>query len=175
MLRRFAFVVAFLLLLSACSSSLLSETTTSGSEPTGPDVTDSADPKNPAEDDSGTVQVELGVPFRLTVGQSGEIQGVDTDITFTHVTSESRCPSDVQCIWAGQVAIAIEVKQGGKTLGEFELVLGSLIEEDESPSLEIDGLIFLLIDVSPYPQSTQTIEQEDYRAELVVSMLEGPP
>jgi hypothetical protein len=151
------------------------DTPASGSEQSVPEVPDAEDPGDSSEDDNDTIQVELGVPFQLAAGQTGEIQGVDTEISFIRVNAESRCPSDVQCIWAGQVVIAIQFEQSGETLGEFKLVLGSLIEEDDSPSLEIDGLIILLINVSPYPKSDQTIEQEDYRAEFVVSMLEGPP
>ncbi len=51
------------------------------------------------------------VPFELTFNQQGTLSADGTDLTvqFTQLVEESRCPPNVQCIWAGQVAVKLKI------------------------------------------------------------------
>jgi hypothetical protein len=51
------------------------------------------------------------VPFELTFNQQGILSADGTDLTvqFTQLVEESRCPPNVQCIWAGQVAVKLKI------------------------------------------------------------------
>jgi hypothetical protein len=55
----------------------------------------------------------LGQPFSLRVGETAALAGEGLTVKFAAVLGDSRCPPDVQCIWAGNARIAIEVAQQG--------------------------------------------------------------
>lgn len=173
MIRKMILFAACLILITACSTSTLTESPTSEVQPSATALPEK-ERGTPIDVDSEFITAVLGGPFRLVAGQTGVLDGFDMEITFNNVVAESRCPSNVQCIWAGQVVLAMQVRQGGELIDEFELVFGALTEDD-SPGWEQNGMVIMLMDVSPYPQSTEAIEQEDYIVELVVMQIDGPP
>jgi hypothetical protein len=106
----------------------------------------------------------LDSEFTLSVGQSARIASESLDIKFISVTADSRCPKDVQCVWAGQVSCAIEItKEGNKT---------SINLTDTAGSGKIEGYTFqnykITFSVSPYPEANKTIAKEDYRLSLML-------
>lgn len=106
--------------------------------------------------------VELGQPFSLGLNQTGHVQ--DLDVWFTEVI-DSRCPSDVVCIWAGQVSILVHLQDSSGSLKQLNLALGS----PEAPSTRSFGNYSIsLIDVQPYPISTEQTPQTDYVATLLI-------
>lgn len=81
------------------------------------------------------------------------------EFTITEL-NDSRCPSDITCIWAGKVDVNITVAK--PTFGTIEL---------SSHNYSIDTLgdfSFELIDVAPYPLSSETIELKDYLVTLEI-------
>src|SRR5688500_9872470 len=71
----------------------------------------------------GLKEATLHNPFQLKTGQSGYIKSEDLRIKFTEVAEESRCPSDVQCIQAGQFTATINLKRGENDLGDHSISL----------------------------------------------------
>ena len=57
--------------------------------------------------------VPRGQAFSIVVGDSVGITGEAVTVTFNQVVSDSRCPSGVQCIQAGNATIAVTVAVGG--------------------------------------------------------------
>jgi hypothetical protein len=55
----------------------------------------------------------------LGVGQSAEI-GPGTTLHLDRIVSDSRCPADAQCIWQGEVRIALTLSSAEGSTG-FEL------------------------------------------------------
>lgn len=75
-------------------------------------------------------------------------------ITPIQVVSDSRCPIDVQCIWAGEILIKVELKKGD-VVREVELKEGgSVIFEDREISL---------MSVIPEKNTKNPTPQEDYQ------------
>lgn len=74
--------------------------------------------------------------------------------------NDSRCPSDVICIWAGEADVKFELTYRGVTNFELSTLL--------NPVDTIQNLIFTLVDVQPYPVSTGTIELDDYKVKLEI-------
>ena len=54
-----------------------------------------------------------GIEFALTPGKTASLSGEDTQITFRGVVSDSRCPVDVTCVWAGDASIELTIVQRG--------------------------------------------------------------
>ncbi len=52
--------------------------------------------------------VELPTQVVLAVGESADL-GDGRSLGFVKVVSDSRCPKDVQCVWAGEVKLAFEL------------------------------------------------------------------
>lgn len=78
----------------------------------------SANPPKPAK----PVAV-LGQPFEVQIGKSTRIPSQKLDVTFERVTEDSRCPKDVECVWAGQIGVVVGLKQAGKNWGSANLIV----------------------------------------------------
>jgi hypothetical protein len=114
------------------------------------------------------IEANLDSEFVLQINQSAEIKSEDIKITFLNVTSDSRCPSDVTCIWQGQAGIELDVQKG-----EVESTVSLSIGGDSSPEESIfNSYLIQLVDLSPYPISTKNIQPEDYTATIKITKYE---
>jgi hypothetical protein len=59
------------------------------------------------------VVAEPGVQFSLPLGKTASINGNGTKITFKQVKADSRCPTDVMCVWEGDAQIEVTVSRPG--------------------------------------------------------------
>ena len=51
--------------------------------------------------------IKLETPFALKIGASAKL--VNWSVTFVRVVSDSRCPPNVDCVWAGDAMIELRV------------------------------------------------------------------
>ena len=118
-----------------------------------------------------TVPAELDKPFKLKIGQQAAIDSEKITISLLNVTEDSRCPSDVVCIWEGQASIRVSAEVNGTDAGQFALTIGG----NEKPSAAFGGGRYLarLTSLEPYPVSTNQTKPEDYVATLTVSKATG--
>lgn len=87
-------------------------------------------------------------------------------VKFKKVISDSRCPTGVTCIWAGEAKILIEFFENGKSQGE------RLIRNTKVPIAEFFNSDILNIrgfTLSPYPNVDKRINPEEYRISLRIS------
>lgn len=85
------------------------------------------------------------------------------EFTITEI-NDSRCPSDVVCVWQGAAIVTIQIESPLRdeiTLSTYD----NLIDTSGNYSFE-------LLDVTPYPVSTETIELDDYEVSLKIIRLE---
>ena len=90
----------------------------------------------------------------------------DKGIKFKKVVSDSRCPKNVTCVWAGEVKILIEFYEDGKLKGE-KIVAGSnnsISEFFKNEEIEISQL-----NVYPYPETSSKILPEEYSVSIQIS------
>jgi hypothetical protein len=92
---------------------------------------------------------------------NGEYHTTDNSLNFeiTEI-NDSRCPSDVVCVWEGKADVKIEVKspvQGSIILSTYN----SLIDTVGNYSFELKN-------ISPYPVSTKVIKLEEYNVKLKI-------
>jgi hypothetical protein len=110
----------------------------------------------------------IGQPFTLKINQTMTIEPSGIQVTFANVTEDSRCPSDVQCFWAGQVSVVVNVT--AQNASSLELTLSG----GQSEAISFDNYLIRLVDVQPYPVSTKEISLSDYIATLVVDSSDQP-
>jgi hypothetical protein len=112
---------------------------------------------------TGPGQVPLGQSFELRAGSSAIVEGGLT-ITFNGVKSDSRCPMDALCVWAGDAIVAVSLSQTGGDPAERELHTASAGSEASYRSYWVK-----LVALAPYPRSDRQIRQQDYAATLAVT------
>jgi len=122
----------------------------------------------------GLVACQAGVPtFDVTVDHPVEVtlrRGEDAyfgaqplHLLFREVPQDSRCPTDVQCVWAGNGMVRLEV-----ALGESPDTPRDLNTTLDPTSTVVGGYRITLLRLLPDPVSTSQIPQDAYRAQLRV-------
>jgi len=119
-------------------------------------------------DNKSTTSADLGKQFYIRVGQAESVEPGNIQVKLIKVTDDSRCPSDVTCIWAGEVKVVLNVTIEGQGSGETILTLGANNNDDQNVK-NIGGYYVKVIAVNPYPVSTKIIGQSDYIVTLIVN------
>jgi len=90
----------------------------------------------------------------ISVGSPTEISGLT--VTVNKVT-DSRCPTGVQCVWAGEATASVTLVQGEDT----STIDMKLVELHGVP-VEFSGYRISLLAVLPYPKEGVALTQDDY-------------
>ncbi|HEX8691911.1 MAG TPA: hypothetical protein VF746_05810 [Longimicrobium sp.] len=126
------------------------------------DATSPLAPAGPANATAGTTAF-LNQPFTLRTGQTAVVSGEGLSVRFESVPSDSRCPTGVQCIWAGNAVVRVVLSKDGKAAG-FELNTNLEPRTASYLNYEIE-----LLQLDPYPTAKGgAISQSQYRATFVV-------
>lgn len=111
-------------------------------------------------------------PFTLKAGQSELVQDAGINVTFVGISADSRCPTGVTCIRAGEAKVWIKAAKIPSARGtiyssEFEMARGAGLPIDEKNLSDIDGRYALrLLEVNPYPAAGSPIPDNDYSVTL---------
>lgn len=111
-----------------------------------------------------THKANLDTEFTLSIGQSARIDNESMVIKFIDVTEDSRCPKDVQCIWAGRVSCDVEITLNGIS---NRIILTQPAQTADGGNT-FENYLFD-VNVSPYPETTKEIAKKDYRLSLIVT------
>lgn len=98
------------------------------------------------EDDTTTPQigVKLEQDHTITLGA--------ISITFVKVLEDSRCPKNVNCMWAGQARVEVLVSENGKEPITQEITLGATEEVSKNKTFFKEGDYFIkALTLNPYP------------------------
>jgi hypothetical protein len=98
----------------------------------------------------------------LAPGQSTTLANGSIRIEFHGVSSDSRCPADVECVQAGDAVVQVSVMADGRT-EELEFHTSS-----PEPARQGD-LIIELVRLTPERSSSRAIQPGEYRATLRVT------
>lgn len=85
----------------------------------------------------------------IETGKSVYVKGARLTIKFVEVVEDSRCPRDVNCIWAGNAKLKLLVSKGKKRSQEVELNSGI-----EPTTVTVFGYDLSLKDLTPYPDTS---------------------
>ena len=87
------------------------------------------------------------------------------EVTFERVQSDSRCPMDVFCVWAGDAAVAVTLHPPKGAAESRELHT-----QPTGSQLSYASYTITLTALAPYPQSSREIPPSAYIATFVVSV-----
>ena len=108
--------------------------------------------------------VVAGKPFELKAGAVSVLPD-STRLTFREVQSDSRCPMDAICVWAGDATVAITLTPSKGSAESRELHT-----QPTGSQISFAGYTIVLTALAPYPRSSQKIAAADYIATFVVSV-----
>lgn len=91
----------------------------------------------------------------------------ETYITFSEVLEDSRCPSNVTCVWAGQAKVLAKIKTEKETIEKELIFHGTAFGSESENTLFISGSKnYIGYRLSPYPKSTIHKDKRDYFLEV---------
>ncbi|SHI86350.1 hypothetical protein SAMN04488096_105147 [Mesonia phycicola] len=111
---------------------------------------------------------EITTPVLTVKLLKGEAYSWDNySILFKEVVADSRCPSDVTCVWAGEAKINITLTQNGKLIDSQEVVLAN--SEKNVTSFYLAEKSFRVYGLMPYPTTQMKKEKNiDYSIRLEI-------
>lgn len=104
-------------------------------------------------EDAGA-KVADGAEFQLQVGQ-GVTLADDSRVRYVRLVNDSRCPPDVQCVWAGDAIVALEWAPANGAAQGFELHTGL---EPRSHAVGDRKLVLKALERGAAPAATLQVE-----------------
>lgn len=109
----------------------------------------------------------VGRELKIRAGRSVTFKGEDLRLRFLRVAEDSRCPKNVECVWAGNAAVLVEV--GAKGGGRSRTLRLNTNASPERPAEAKHGAYTVrLVALGPYPRDARKIRQGEYTAALLV-------
>lgn len=105
-------------------------------------------------------QVPERQEYTLTPGVKVALAGTDLTLTFLEAANDSRCPSDVVCVWAGNAETRFRLEGQGS---DTTLMLNTTTEPREAVAR---GVRITLAGLEPGRTSTTTVPPASYRAKV---------
>lgn len=110
--------------------------------------------------------IVLKQEFKLKIGESARAPREGLQIEFDSVAEDSRCPKDVNCVWAGNAKILLKVKKDAAKPASVELNTNTNPKTFRYLEYELR-----LEELKPYPQSDARTKTSDYEVTLTVYKL----
>lgn len=98
----------------------------------------------------------------------GEVLNLNKrSIVFKNVVSDSRCPKDVTCVWAGEAKVTVEIYEDGNTMGEKIIVINS---SNIPVEFSLSNVIYSIrgISLTPYPSVNKEGMPKNYVLQMSV-------
>ncbi|MCA1622879.1 MAG: hypothetical protein LC768_00870 [Acidobacteria bacterium] len=112
------------------------------------------------------LQAQTNQKVTVQINQQKTITKNKLTIKFVSLVEDSRCPTDTNCIWAGNAKITIKVSNAKAAAKTFELNTNS-----KPQSVSYAGYEIKLADLNPKPATNIRINRNGYTATFVVRKL----
>jgi hypothetical protein len=109
-------------------------------------------------------EVSLDEAFTIKIGEQVEIKDINLRVAFVSVEEDSRCPVDVDCVWAGNAKLNVEVKRSKK-----KYISASLNTTVNPKEIDYKGYTIKLLRLSPDRKVNVSPDPASYEATLVVT------
>jgi hypothetical protein len=108
-------------------------------------------------------QVPLAADFELAPGKPVRVAGTTLSLTLVSVLNDSRCPANVQCVWAGSADVTLRASGAGTD--------STVLLKPEAPeaSVRVGSHLIELRQISPRPVVGAARDPGAYRVTLKVT------
>ena len=117
-----------------------------------------------AQDPIPTRRAPLDEEFTLKNGQQVIVEGEKLTLRFSSLFEDSRCPSSVTCVSAGNAAIILDVSRKKKKA--VQAMLNTTLDPQ---GVEYRGFKIRMVALNPYPVIPGPKDPSEYEAILIVS------
>lgn len=128
----------------------------------------SAPSQSLAQQNGKLIITQLNREFKINLNETAILPDENIWVKFTEVTEDSRCPINVQCIWAGRATIVVNIWKDSQNIGDFVLTTGG-----GSPALAVQNFAsnynIKFVALQPPPVSGSETQKSAYIAALVIS------
>ena len=100
---------------------------------------------------------------RVQINKEGRASKSNLTIKFIELIEDSRCPTDVNCVWAGRARIKVSIKRGAGASKIFEM------DTMRDGAVLYGRYKIALTDVTPHPASNIRINRNGYVATFSVT------
>ena len=125
-----------------------------------------------AAHDDGTGEqpgaIAPGEETTMRVGDEVAIVDASATLTFAGVLTDSRCPADVSCVWAGEALLAFLLDESGAAQA-ISVPFGS-----DAAAAVLGGFRVSVIELLPGTSSASAIAPDAYAATIVIEPLAPP-
>lgn len=97
---------------------------------------------------ANTVINQSGMVY-LKEGQTTFLKDKEMNITFKRVIEDSRCPEGMQCVWAGVLAVEVEIMGTYTRPQTFTLATTNLSEKNLTKTIQFNGYTITIASFSP--------------------------
>jgi hypothetical protein len=110
----------------------------------------------------------VGREFEVKVGRVVTLDGGGLRVRFARVASDSRCPVDVDCVWAGNAELVFEVGGRGRR-GKRTVRLNTNASPERPGEVRYGRYTLKLVGLAPRPRGNRKVAPGRYTATLLVS------
>ena len=92
------------------------------------------------------------IAIRVHLGETVKLD--DVSITFSEILEDSRCPTNVDCIWAGRAHVVLIVKEEGEKAITKEVFFGQVLKDEKKDMVLLLRPDFTIeaMNIAPYPK-----------------------
>jgi hypothetical protein len=101
--------------------------------------------RTPEGSSTHALRAALGDSATIGVGETVLFEGTGVTATFVRVAGDSRCPSDVVCVWQGDGEVVLDIATDGLAT---RVVLHTGLEPR---SASLAGVVVELVTLAPFP------------------------
>lgn len=112
--------------------------------------------------------VNMNKEFTLSANQKGFLKTSKITIEFVSVLEDSRCPVDVDCVWAGSAKIQIKLSKGKAAPQTFELNTGIAPQ-----FIMFQGYSIEILELSPSLKSDDDRTKVKYEAKFIFKKMKN--
>lgn len=106
--------------------------------------------------------VRKGDTLRVQINHEKRAPRSKLTVRFVELIEDSRCPTDTNCVWAGNAKIKVRVKKNGRS---HELTLDT---NGPSQTVRAEGYAIKLVALTPEPRSNIRIDRNGYVATFLI-------
>ncbi|MEO8933968.1 MAG: hypothetical protein ABI295_06630 [Xanthomarina sp.] len=120
--------------------------------------------------DATHIKVETPkIVAKLFLGNAFLIE--DIQIIFTDVISDSRCPENVTCVWAGEAFVLIDVRSNDELIEQREVTFqaGKNMDQKKNTLFESEKGTVTAIGIMPNLNTNTKLKKEAYYLQLEVA------
>lgn len=111
-----------------------------------------------------SAQAQTNQEIKLLINKQKVVTKDKLTIKFVALVEDSRCPTDTNCVWAGNAKIKIQIGKGKGAAKTFELNTNL-----EPQTVSFAGYEIKLVNLTPQPASNIRINRNGYMATFAIS------